>query len=98
MTVEHKEVPVVTEPQRDFSGYWKANVRLILGCLFVWALCSHGFAIFLRPALMNVKFMGADLGFWFGQQGAILVFVAIIFFYAWRMNRLDKEYGVGEEG
>lgn len=84
--------------EKDFSGYWKANVRLILGCLVVWAVCSHGIAIFLRPALMGVTFMGHDIGFWFGQQGAILVFVAIIFFYSWRMNRLDKEYGVDEEG
>ena len=37
--------------EKDFSGYWKANVRLILGCLVVWAVCSHGIAIFLRPAL-----------------------------------------------
>lgn len=82
---------------KDVSGYWKANVRIIIGCLVVWATCSLGFAILLRPALMGITFMGVDLGLWFGQQGAILTFVSLIFFYAWRMNRLDKEYGVEEE-
>ncbi|OOR91044.1 hypothetical protein B0181_03675 [Moraxella caviae] len=83
---------------KDVAGYWKANVRLILGCLVVWAISSLGFAVLLRPLLMGIPFFGADLGFWFGQQGAILTFIAIIFFYSWRMNKLDKEYGVGEEG
>jgi hypothetical protein len=32
------------------------------------------------------------------QQGSIIVFVVLIFFYAWRMNRLDREFGVDEEG
>lgn len=79
------------------KAYWRANLRIILGCLVVWAVCSLGFAIILRPALMGITFMNTDIGLWFGQQGAILTFVALIFFYAWRMNRLDKEYGVEEE-
>lgn len=81
----------------DASGYWKANVRLILGCLVVWAIVPYGFAILLRPLLAGIQFGGADLGFWFAQQGSIATFIAIIFFYAWRMNKLDKQYGVDEE-
>lgn len=79
------------------SAYWKANVRLILGCLTVWAIVPYGFAILLRPLLAGIKFGGADLGFWFAQQGSIATFIIIIFFYAWRMNKLDKQYGVDEE-
>ena len=53
--------------------------------------------VLLRPLLSGVQFGGTDLGFWFAQQGSILVFLGIIFFYAWRMNKLDKEFGVDEE-
>ncbi len=81
----------------DASGYWKANVRTILGCLVVWALVSFGFAILLRPLLSGISVGGTDLGFWFAQQGSILVFLVLIFFYAWRMNKLDRDYGVEEE-
>lgn len=78
------------------AAYWKANLRLITGCLTVWALVSYGCAILLRPLLAGISVGGTDLGFWFAQQGSILVFIGLIFFYAWKMNRLDKKFGLGE--
>ena len=81
--------------ERDHA-YWRANVRLILTCLAIWATVSYGFGILLRPLLMGIQVGGADLGFWFAQQGAILTFLALVFFYSWRMNRLDKEFGLEE--
>ncbi|TXK62255.1 DUF4212 domain-containing protein [Alkalisalibacterium limincola] len=79
------------------SNYWKANLRIIWICMSIWALVSFGFGILLRPLLSGIRFGGTDLGFWFAQQGSILVFIALIFFYTWYMNRLDREYGVDEQ-
>ena len=81
----------------DNNEYWAANIRLVKVCLVVWALVSFGFGIILRPLLSSITIGGTDLGFWFAQQGSILVFLGIIFFYAWRMNALDKKFGVEEE-
>ena len=64
----------------DTNAYWKTNVRIILTSLVIWALVSFGFGIVLRPMLAGISVGGADLGFWFAQQGSILVFVALIFF------------------
>ena len=83
------------EPQNK-NAYWAANVRIILISLTIWASVSFGFGIILRPALMGISVGGADLGFWFAQQGSILTFLGLIFFYAWRMNKLDAEHGVEE--
>ena len=85
------------QPHRDATGYWKANVRLILMCLAVWAFVSFGCAILFRPLLSGIQVGGTDLGFWFAQQGSIATFIVLIFFYAWRMNQLDKKYGLDEE-
>ncbi|SFR17852.1 DUF4212 domain-containing protein [Poseidonocella sedimentorum] len=79
------------------NAYWQANLRLIYISLAIWALVSFGFGIVLRPMLSGIALGGADIGFWFAQQGSILVFLALIFFYAWRMNRLDREHGVDED-
>ena len=79
------------------NAYWSANVRIIQISLVIWALVSFGFGILLRPMLSGISVGGTDLGFWFAQQGSILVFLALIFFYAWRMNKLEAEHGVEEE-
>ncbi|MGP9834050.1 DUF4212 domain-containing protein [Marinobacter sp. NSM] len=81
----------------DAENYWKANLRLIFGSLIIWALVSYGFAILLRPMLAGIPVGGTDLGFWFAQQGSILTFIVLIFFYAWRMNKIDEQFGVHEE-
>ncbi|MDP1667954.1 DUF4212 domain-containing protein [Phaeovulum sp.] len=78
------------------NAYWKANIRMIQLFLIIWFVVSFGFGIILRPMLMGIAVGGTDLGFWFAQQGSILVFLVLIFVYAWRMNRLDKEFGVEE--
>ncbi|WP_144979555.1 DUF4212 domain-containing protein [Halomonas sp. C22] len=86
----------MADDKTNAAEYWKANVRLIFGCMFVWAFVSYGCAILFRPLLASISVGGTDLGFWFAQQGSILTFIGLIFFYAWRMNQLDKKFGLGE--
>jgi len=78
------------------QGYWKANLRLVLGCLAVWFVVSFVFGILLVDVLNGIQIGGYKLGFWFAQQGSIYTFVALVFFYASRMNKLDKEFDVHE--
>ncbi|MDH5572470.1 MAG: DUF4212 domain-containing protein [Gammaproteobacteria bacterium] len=79
------------------QAYWKANLRLVLGCLTVWFVVSYVFGILLVDQLNTIHIGGYKLGFWFAQQGSIYVFVALIFFYASRMNKLDREHNVHED-
>ncbi|MDZ4096180.1 MAG: DUF4212 domain-containing protein [Paracoccaceae bacterium] len=78
------------------NAYWAANIRIILISLAIWFVCSFGLGIILRPMLSGIHIGGADLGFWFAQNGSIYVFLVLIFAYARRMNKLDIEYGVEE--
>lgn len=94
MSEEQKQTPPAESPAQ---AYWRANLRLIIGSLIVWALVSYGFGIVLRPLLAGIPVGGTDLGFWFAQQGSILTFIALIFFYSWRMNKLDKKFELHEE-
>jgi putative solute:sodium symporter small subunit len=79
------------------QDYWKANLRLVGGCLATWFVVSYLFGILLVDQLNAISIGGYRLGFWFAQQGSIYVFVALIFFYAWRMNKLDRRFGVHED-
>ena len=78
------------------NAYWAANISFIRISLVIWFVVSFGFGILLRPMLAGIKIGGTDLGFWFAQQGSILVFLVLIFVYAARMNKLDREHGVEE--
>jgi len=79
------------------AAYWRANLRLLALCMTIWFVVSYGCGILLVDVLNRIIVGGFPLGFWFAQQGSIYVFVVLIFFYAWRMNRIDREFDVHED-
>ena len=81
----------------DRKAYWQANLRLMAILLAIWALVSLVGSTLLVDQLNNVKLGSVPLGFWLGQQGSILTFVALIAVYVWRMEKLDKSYGIVED-
>jgi putative solute:sodium symporter small subunit len=83
--------------EKNLQQYWRDNLRYLLILLSIWFLVSYVFGIFMVDTLNNIKIGGAKLGFWFAQQGAIYVFVILIFVYVNWMNKLDKKYDVDEE-
>lgn len=85
------------EFSEKMQAYWRANVKLLVQCLVVWFVVSFGFGILLVDVLNNISLGGYPLGFWFAQQGAIYTFIAIIFFYIWKMNKIDVEFDVDEK-
>ncbi|HLF40260.1 MAG TPA: DUF4212 domain-containing protein [Acidimicrobiia bacterium] len=78
-------------------GYWKRSVRLQVGLLLIWFVVAYVLGILLAEPLHDVNFFSFPLSFWIAQNGAIFVFVALIFVFARRMDHLDHEYGVHEE-
>ena len=72
--------------------YWKSNIIVIRVLLSIWAFSSLGCGILLVEPLNKLKIGQAPLGFWMAQQGSIYVFVALIFAYAFLMDRLDYGY------
>lgn len=79
------------------DAYWRANLRLLGICLAIWFFVSFVLGILLAHPLNNLSLGGYPLGFWFAQQGSIYTFIVLIFFYAWRMNALDRKFNVHEE-
>ena len=83
-------------PPKNAQDYWRENLRLITILLTIWAAVSFGCSILFIEQLNKLTIGQLPLGFWFAQQGSIYVFVVLIFVYAWRMDKLDKKYGVTE--
>ncbi len=85
------------EVKKDNSQYWRKNLLLLGGLLTLWFISSYVCGILLVDQLNQVKIGGVKLGFWFAQQGSIIIFLGIIIYYVYAMNKLDKKYGVEEE-
>ena len=79
------------------NSYWRANLRLMGVLLVIWFVVSFGFGILLVDWLNQFRFFGFKFGFWWAQQGSIYVFVILIFVYAHRMKKIDREHGVSDE-
>ena len=78
------------------KAYWRANIRLILILLAIWAVVSYGCGILFIEQLNKITIGSLPLGFWFAQQGSIYTFVVLIFVYAWRMDKMDRKHEVNE--
>ena len=77
--------------------YWRKSKALMVRLMIIWFAVSFGCGILLVDVLNTIQIGGFKLGFWFAQQGAIYVFIGIIFYYVRAMARLDAEYNVEEE-
>ena len=90
----------MTDSPNDAShqSYWRANLRLVSLLLSIWFLAGYVLSIFFAEALDKIHIAGFPLGFWFAQQGSIYVFIVLIYVYARKMEKIDKEFDVQEGG
>jgi putative solute:sodium symporter small subunit len=79
------------------DAYWKANIRVLSTLLAIWAFVTFGCGILMGPWLDQFYLGGFPLGFWFTQQGAMLVYVVLIFVYHIWMRRIERAYGLDED-
>jgi putative solute:sodium symporter small subunit len=86
------------EAERDHARqYWRANLRLLGWLMAIWFMVSFGAGILFRDFLDQFMIGGFPLGFWFAQQGSIYVFIALIFFYSWKMHRIEQHYHLDDD-
>lgn len=88
-------VPVdLTDPSivAAIDRYWSRNVRVMAILLAIWAFAGLGCGVLLADVLNQFHVGGFPLGFWFAQQGSVIVYVFLILVYALILNRLDAAH------
>jgi len=85
---------IQTAEERILRSYWRGNIRLMSLLLLVWAMAGLGCGVVFADFLNQYNLPGTayPLGFWFAQQGSIIIFVLLILIYAVRMNQLDRAH------
>ncbi|MBK7953949.1 MAG: DUF4212 domain-containing protein [Candidatus Accumulibacter sp.] len=80
---------------RKQQDYWRRNLRMTASLLVIWFGVSFVVSYFARD-LAEITLFGLPLGFYMGAQGAPVVYLLIVWWYARYMNHLDREYGVDD--
>jgi putative solute:sodium symporter small subunit len=75
--------------------YWRKNLFITAILLFIWFVATFVEGWYARE-LNSITFLGFPLGFYMSAQGSLIIYVAIIGYYAWYMKKLDSKYGVSE--
>jgi putative solute:sodium symporter small subunit len=80
--------------------YWAKSLQIVLFILTIWFVVSLGCGVLFRENLdaFFPPMGGAPFGFWMAQQGAIIVFLLLLFLYMILMNSLDRKSGFDQEG
>lgn len=78
------------------EGHWAATSKLMYTALAIWALFSFVIHFFVN-SLNAIVILGFPLGFWFAAQGSLIVFVALLFWFARSQDKIDREHGFAEE-
>ena len=92
-----RPAPTAAELERN-QRYWRTNLTVVGVLLAIWALVSYGAGLVFHPFLDQFHIPGTyfPVGFWFAQQGAILVFVLLIAAYVLIMDRIEKQEGLAD--
>ena len=83
--------------ENNSKTYWGTVLSLLTKILIIWFVVSFGAGILFAPALNSISLGGYPLGFWFAHQGAIYIYIALIFWYAKKMGDIDRQFDVHEE-
>ena len=82
-------------PTQKHKEYWQRNLRMTTFLLAVWFVVTFVVSFFARE-LSGLTIFGFPLGFYMGAQGALVIYVLIVWYYARYMNALDTEYNAHE--
>lgn len=76
-------------------AYWRRTMRLTAVLLLVWFVVTFVVSWYARELSFN--FFGWPFSFYMGAQGALIVYLLIVWIYARSMNALDRRFGVDED-
>ncbi len=76
--------------------HWSATKMLMFFMLFLWLVFSFGVHFFVKD-LNTIQFLGFPLGFYMAAQGSLIIFVLMLFWFAYAQDGIDRKYGAAED-
>ncbi|PPA69767.1 DUF4212 domain-containing protein [Jeotgalibacillus proteolyticus] len=77
------------------DAYFRTRTTLIMIYLAIGFIASFGMVMFAE-SLSSIKFNGFPVHYYMGAQGAVLIFIILLFVNAFVSDRVDKKYGIDD--
>lgn len=84
------------QTKMKYQQYWRSNLRMTGVLLAIWFVATFWVSWFARE-LQTLTVLGFPFPFFMAAQGALLIYLLLVGFYAWRMGKLDDQYGMRED-
>lgn len=82
--------------EQNDDAYWAKTRGLMITTLIIWVFFGYIIHFFV-DGLNSIVIFGFPLGFWMASQGSLIAFVALIWWFAFRQDAIDHEFGVAED-
>ncbi len=76
--------------------HWRRTSVLMWIMMVLWAFFSFFIHMFVND-LNTINILGFPLGFYMAAQGSLIAFVVMLFIFASRQDKIDREEGVAEQ-
>ena len=76
--------------------HWQKTSRLMILMMCLWFFFGYVIHAFVTP-LNGIKIFGFPLGFYMAAQGSLIVFVAMLFWFAKAQDKIDRDAGFAED-
>jgi putative solute:sodium symporter small subunit len=86
----------MNDPNVVAEAHWAKTRTLMFTMLGLWVFFGFLIHMFVVP-LNAIVIAGFPIGFYMAAQGSLIVFVVMLFWFAWRQDKIDREFGVAED-
>jgi len=74
-------------------SHWRRTKKLMLATIGVWAVLSIGVPMLVLPLnLLNLPYLDVPLGIFLSTQGAPIASLLLLFLFARRQDRIDRDH------
>jgi putative solute:sodium symporter small subunit len=78
--------------------HWSRTRNLMFLHLGIWLFFGYIVHMFVQPLnRIIIPVLNFPLGFYMAAQGSLIVFVVMLFVFAWQQDKIDREHGVAED-
>jgi putative solute:sodium symporter small subunit len=86
----------MTNPDVTQALRWRRTLRMTAVLLALWLAASFAVVLFARE--LGFTLFAAPFGVWMAGQGALVVFLCIVWINYWLGRRIDDGDGAAPEG